>query len=57
MVNTFRYGFTRIDSDTLGLRDRDINETSASSTTWRSTADVTDGRDIKTHNFVDDLSW
>ena len=25
LVNTFRYGYTRIDTDTIGLRDRDIN--------------------------------
>jgi hypothetical protein len=58
LVNTFRYGYTRIDSDTIGLRDRDT-------TGFRFIDDlnfnddalsVSNGRDIVTHNFVNDLS-
>jgi Carboxypeptidase regulatory-like domain len=57
LVNTFRYGYTRIDTDTLGLRDRDINTFRfLDDLAFDESLDVTNGRDIKTHNFVDDLS-
>jgi hypothetical protein len=57
VVNTFRYGFTRIDSDTLGLLNKDV-------TGFRFIDDLgfdlatsfSSGRDIKTHNFVNDVS-
>lgn len=57
LVNTFRYGFTRIDTDTIGLLSRDntgfrfIDDLGFDVGT-----DVSNGRDIKTHNFVNDLS-
>jgi hypothetical protein len=57
VVNTFRYGYTRIDTDTLGLLNRDnsgfrfIDDLGFDIAT-----DVSNGRDIQTHNFVNDLS-
>jgi hypothetical protein len=57
VVNTFRYGYTRIDTDTLGLLSRDntgfrfIDDLGFDIAT-----DVSNGRDIETHNFVNDLS-
>ncbi len=56
-MNTFRYGYTRLDIDTLGLRDRDINTFRfLDDLAFDEALDVTNGRDIKTHNFVNDLS-
>ena len=56
-MNTFRYGYTRIDTDTLGLRDRDINTFRfLDDLAFDEALDITNGRDIKTHNFVNDLS-
>jgi len=55
IVNTFRYGFTKIVSDTVGTLNAplnyfrfidDLNEGFASS-----------GRETPTHNFVDDVTW
>jgi hypothetical protein len=55
MVNTFRYGFTKIVFDRIGTLDKslnyfrfidDINEGFASS-----------GRETPTHNFVNDTTW
>ena len=55
IVNTFRYGFTKIVSDTVGTLNAplnyfrfidDLNEGFASS-----------GRETPTHNFVDDITW
>ena len=57
LVNTFRYGFTRIDTDTLGLRDRDFSGFRfIDSLEFDDITGFSNGRDIKTHNFVDDLS-
>ncbi len=55
LVNTFRYGYTKIASDTIGTLNGplnyfrfidDLNEGVASS-----------GRQTPTHNFVNDLTW
>jgi hypothetical protein len=55
LVNTFRYGYTKIDSDTIGTLAGpytdfrfvdDLNENSAS-----------EGRETPTHNFVNDTTW
>ncbi len=58
LVNTFRYGFTKIDTDTIGLRNgepdtafRFIDRSSSSETA------STNGRAITTNNIVNDLSW
>ena len=56
LVNTFRYGFTRIDSDTLGLLKADNAGFRFIDDLGFGTTDYSNGRDIKTHNFVDDLS-
>jgi hypothetical protein len=55
MVNTFRYGLTRIKEDIVGLQKavqvefRNIDSFDALT--------ATTGRNIPTHAFVDDLSW
>jgi hypothetical protein len=56
LVNTFRYGFTRIDSDTVGLVSKDYSGFRFIDDLGFDPLDYSDGRDIKTHNFVDDLS-
>jgi hypothetical protein len=55
LVNSFRYGLTRLDSATIGQLNANY-----SSFRFISTLDAvtsTNGRIIPTHNFVDDLSW
>ncbi len=55
LVNTFRYGLTKIDEATIGLQDDDavifrfITSLDALSSTT--------GREVPTHNFVNDLAW
>jgi hypothetical protein len=55
LVNTFRYGLSKIDEATLGLRTSDavvfrfITDFSALTST--------SGREVPTHNLVDDMSW
>jgi hypothetical protein len=55
MVNTFRYGLTRIKEDIAGLQTvttvdfRNIDDFNALT--------ATSGRNIPTHTFIDDLSW
>ena len=55
LVNTFRYGLTKIDEATIGLQDDDavifrfITSLEALSSTT--------GREVPTHNFVNDLAW
>jgi hypothetical protein len=57
IVNTFRYGFTRIDTDTVGLRNRDFTGFRfIDDYDFDDGLDFSNGRDIKTHNFVDDMS-
>jgi len=55
LVNTFRYGLSKIDEQSVGLRKADAvifrfldNLEALSSTS---------GREVPTHNFVDDVSW
>jgi hypothetical protein len=55
MVNTFRYGLSKIDDATVGLRTADA-------VTFRFITDFnalssTNGREVPTHNIVNDLSW
>lgn len=55
LVNTFRYGLTKIDEATLGLR-------TASAVSFRFITDFdaltsTSAREVPTHNFVNDMSW
>jgi hypothetical protein len=55
LVNTFRYGFTRIDSTNVGLRTGNV-------ASFRFIDDFngqtsTNGRIIDTNNIVNDLSW
>jgi len=55
IVNTFRYGLSKIDDATVGLR-------AADAVTFRFITDFdaltsTSGREVPTHNFVDDVSW
>ncbi len=55
IVNTFRYGLSKIDDATVGLRTADA-------VTFRFITDFdaltsTSGREVPTHNFVDDLAW
>ena len=55
IVNTFRYGLSKIEEATLGLQD-------ASAVTFRFITDFdaltsTNARDVSTHNIVNDLSW
>jgi hypothetical protein len=55
LINTFRYGLSKIDEATLGLRTSNI-------VTFRFITDFnaqtsTSGREVPTHNFVDDMSW
>ena len=55
MVNTFRYGLTKIDEAQVGLQD-------ASAVSFRFITDfnaltATDERKVGTHNFVNDTSW
>jgi hypothetical protein len=55
MVNTFRYGLSKIDDATIGLRTADA-------VTFRFITDFnaltsTSGREVPTHNIVNDLSW
>ena len=55
VVNTFRYGLTKIDESTVGLQE-------ASSVTFRFITDfnaltATSAREVPTHNFVNDLAW
>jgi hypothetical protein len=57
LVNTFRYGYTKIDTDTLGLRS--ANQTIfrfIDSMEFASTA-FTNGRAISTNHIVNDTSW
>ncbi|MEO5823630.1 MAG: TonB-dependent receptor [Vicinamibacteraceae bacterium] len=57
IVNTFRYGFTRIDTDTIGLRNQDFTGFRfIDDLAFDDGLDFSNGRDIKTHNFVDDMS-
>ncbi len=57
IVNTFRYGYTRIDTDTLGLRNQDFSGFRfIDDLAFDDALDFSNGRDIKTHNFVDDMS-
>jgi hypothetical protein len=54
LVNTFRYGLSKIDDATVGLRTADA-------VTFRFITDFdaltsTSGREVPTHNFVDDVS-
>jgi hypothetical protein len=55
LVNTFRYGLSKIDEATVGQRTGDA-------VTFRFIDDfdpltATDAREVPTQNFVDDLSW
>ena len=55
IVNTFRYGLSKIEEATLGLQE-------ASAVTFRFITDFdalssTNARDVSTHNIVNDLSW
>jgi Carboxypeptidase regulatory-like domain len=55
LVNTFRYGLSKIDEATLGLRK-------ANSVVFRFITDYdaltsTNGREVPTQNIVDDVSW
>lgn len=55
IVNTFRYGLTKIDEATIGLQ-------TASAVSFRFISDFdaltsTNGREVPTHNFVNDTSW
>jgi len=55
LVNTFRYGLSKIDEATIGLRTSDA-------VTFRFIDDLdaltaTESRQVPTHNFVDDVSW
>jgi Carboxypeptidase regulatory-like domain len=55
LVNTFRYGLSKIDDATVGLRTADA-------VTFRFITDFdaltsTNGREVPTQNIVDDLSW
>ena len=55
LVNTFRYGFTRLKSDIIGLQTESRNS-------FRFIDDFealtsTNGRETPTHNIVNDLSW
>ena len=55
LVNTFRYGLSKIDEATVGLRTADA-------VTFRFITDFnslssTSGREVPTHNLVDDVSW
>ncbi len=55
LVNTFRYGLSKIDDATVGLRQ-------ANAVTFRFITDFnaltsTNGREVPTHNIVNDMSW
>jgi hypothetical protein len=55
LVNTFRYGLSKIDESTIGLQE-------ASSVSFRFITDydaltATSAREVPTHNFVNDMSW
>ena len=55
LVNTFRYGLSKIDEVTAGLRTADA-------VTFRFITDLdaltsTNGREVPTHNIVNDMSW
>jgi Carboxypeptidase regulatory-like domain len=55
LINTFRYGLSKIDDATIGLRTADA-------VTFRFISDFnaltsTNGREVPTHNFVNDMSW
>ena len=55
LVNTFRYGLSKIDEATVGLRRADA-------VTFRFISDLdalsaTSGREVPTHNIVNDMSW
>ena len=55
LINTFRYGLSKIDEATLGLRKADA-------VVFRFISDFnaltsTNGREVSTHNLVDDVSW
>lgn len=55
LVNTFRYGLTKIDEATIGLQ-------TASAVSFRFLSDYdaltsTNAREVATHNFVNDTSW
>jgi hypothetical protein len=55
LVNTFRYGLSKIDEATLGLRTS--NAVSFRFITDFSALTATSGREVPTHNIVDDMSW
>ena len=55
LVNTFRYGLTKIDETTLGLQDDDA-VTFRFITSFEALSSTT-AREVPTHNFVNDLSW
>lgn len=58
VVNTFRYGYTKIDSDTVGLQRADFTSFRFIDSLEFDAANgsVDNGRAITTHNFVDDIS-
>ena len=55
MVNTFRYGLTRIEEDIIGLQDTVQVEFRNIDSLRALTAST--GRSIPTHTFANDLSW
>ena len=57
-VNTFRYGYTKIDTDTLGLQHADFTSFRFIDALEFDTVNGSfdNGREISTHNFVNDVS-
>ena len=54
-INTFRYGYTLIDSDQRGPADRDVVDFRFIDDFDAATS--TNGRKLGTHNIVNDFSW
>jgi hypothetical protein len=55
LVNTFRYGFTKLVSDQIGTLDGPLNYFRFISNINPGTSNS--GRETPTHNFVDDMTW
>ena len=57
VVNTFRYGFTKIVSDTVGTLNAPLNYFRFIDDLNEGSRPSDRGRETPTHNFVDDLTW
>jgi hypothetical protein len=57
LMNSFRYGFTRIDSVTLGSTTTNYNQFRFLSNFEGEGSQFNSSRETPTHNFVDDISW